>query len=306
MVGPSSTDMRAIYVVSGEGNDFFSAMTRLSVAALRLTNPLVQVGLACDAVSHEAMRGVGDPLLEEVDGVVVGETPPGDTVFRNRFVKTTLRGLIDGPFLFLDSDILIRGPIDAIFETKADVAGAPNRSNDAVEKQIWSRDQDELARMGWVARPDVYVNGGVLFFQESEPARRFAQEWHKRWQQSYERGFSHRDQPALNSALAAVGPRLDILPHRFNAQFRTNADTIPGAVIWHYYASAGAMPTTTFEMMVRGLLRGEPLDSARVEEMIRSSHPWRRDRLLRIDQARNLAARVYRRLKNLSRRQAQV
>lgn len=93
-------DMRVIYVVSSAGRDFYSAMTRVSVASLRLTNPRVRIDLVCDPVSEPAMRAVGDPLLDEV---VVCDAPPGGAAFRNRFVKTRLRAAVDGPFLFLDS-----------------------------------------------------------------------------------------------------------------------------------------------------------------------------------------------------------
>jgi hypothetical protein len=296
--------MRVIYVVSSAGRDFYSALTRVSVASLRLTNPRVRIDLVCDAVSESAMRAVSDPLLDELDSVIVSDAPQGEATFRNRFVKTRLRLTIDGPFLFLDSDLLMRAPLDEIFETKADVAGAPNSSKDAIAEQIWSGDQDALDAMGWSGRPDVYVNGGVLFFQDSEPARQFSEEWHKRWLLSYERGHSYRDQPALNSALAAVRPRLHVLPHRFNAQFRTEPRVAAEAAVWHYYASTEAEPTTLFELMVLDLLRRDTLDKGRVEEMIRSSHPWRRDPLYRFVQAKGLARKVYRRLKSLGARKS--
>lgn len=301
-----SADTLVAYVVSSAGRDFYSAMTRISVASLRLTNPHVRVRLICDAASKTAMRAAGDPLLDEVDDVLACETPPGEAAFRNRFMKTRLRSTIDGPFLFLDSDILVRGPLDEIFGIEADIAGAPNRSKDHVREQIWSRDQDELDAMGWLRRPDVYVNGGVLLFRDSAPARRVSEEWHERWLQSYERGFSYRDQPALNAALAAVAPRLHVLPHRFNAQFRTEPRVAAEAAVWHYYASAGAEPTTGFELMVLDLLHREPLDTGRVADMIGSSHPWRQDPLYRVVQAKGLARRLYRRMKSLGARVARA
>lgn len=295
--------MRVVYVLSSAGQDVYSTMARVSIASVRLTNPLLQVCMVCDAVSEAAMRRIDDPLLKEVDDIMVRETPTGDALFRSRFVKTDMRALVEGPFVFLDSDVLVRGPLDEILRTTADVAGAPNRLKDG---QIWSGERNMIAAMGWSYRADAYINTGVLFFSNSEPAHRFGEEWHSNWLEFHGRGIGHRDQPAFNEALVTVAPCLYILPQRFNAQLKTVPETFDGAVIWHYFASMEAAPTTTFEVMVRRLLRGEPLNPQEVEDMIRSSHPWRRDGLLRVSQARNLAAGVYRRLKSLGRRKARA
>ena len=39
-------------------------------------------------------------------------------------MKTRLREIIEGPFLFLDSDTLIRGDLSPIFFLDTDIAGA--------------------------------------------------------------------------------------------------------------------------------------------------------------------------------------
>src|SRR5688572_16579930 len=107
---------RIAYVVTTTGNDYFSIMTRLSLASLRLTNPGTRILVCCDQPSKDAMQGGGDPLLLEADEVLTFDTPPGTPEFRNRFVKTNLRNLIPGKFLFLDSDILVRGDLAPLFD----------------------------------------------------------------------------------------------------------------------------------------------------------------------------------------------
>lgn len=298
--------MNIAYALTSGGKDFYSAMTRVSIASVRSTNPDFRISLVCDALSEEALRSGRDPLLDETDDVIVYETPPGDAIFRSRFLKTRLRTIVDGPFLFLDSDALVRGSLAEIFGTRADIAGAPNRSKDDIGEQIWSLEQEQIAAMSWPILPHAYFNSGVIFFHDSEAAHRFGEEWHKKWLHSCERGVSYRDQPAFNAALAAVRPRLHVLPHRFNAQFRTEPGVAAEAVVWHYYASAGAEPTTIFELMVQDLLRGAALDRGRVEDMVRSSHPWRQDPLYRVVQAKGLARGLYRRIKSFGARVARA
>ena len=291
--------MRIVYVLCSAGRDVYSVMARVSIASVRLTNPSARVSIMCDAVSEAEMRRIDDPLLKEMDDIIVRETPPGDALFRSRFVKTGMRALVDGPFVFLDSDLVVRGPLDDILATTADVAGAPNLVKGG---QISPRERKMVAAMGWSHREDAYINTGVLFFSDSDAAHRFGEDWHRKWLEFHGRGIGHRDQPAFNSALVTVRPRFDVLPNRFNAQVKAPNESLDGAVIWHYFASMEAAPTTTFELMVRRLLRGEPLDTQGVEDMIRSSHPWRRDRLLWVNRAKTLGMRVHRRLKSLGRR----
>jgi hypothetical protein len=53
--------------------------------------------------------------------------------------------------------------------------------------------------------------------------------------------------------------------------------TARDAAIWHLYAISIERPTTTFEMLVARLLSGAALQRSEIEELVYSSHPWRKD-----------------------------
>lgn len=105
-------------------------MTRASIASLRVSNPSVGITIVCDAVSGRALRYSADPLLDEVDDIFISDTPDGSPGYRNRHVKTRLRQIMEGLFLFLDSDTFVRGDLSPIFSLDADIAGARNHSRD--------------------------------------------------------------------------------------------------------------------------------------------------------------------------------
>jgi len=136
-----------VFALTSKGNDYYSAMTRVAVASLRITNPNITITIACDQESDESMRVLNDPLVTEVDNWLPLRTPAGESTYRNRFVKTALRSVINGPFLFLDSDVLVRGDLSELFRTDCDVAGARNHSQGRLSQQIWSEDLDELNRL---------------------------------------------------------------------------------------------------------------------------------------------------------------
>jgi len=249
-------------------------MTRIAAMSARLSNPGVTLVAASDQDTHAALREAGHPLPEEFDEWIVVETPAGSPAFRNRFVKTSLRSAIDGPFLYLDNDVLVRGDLGELFHLDVDLAGVANHALDP--RAISRVDRHALESMGWEPRPDVYINGGVMFFNDSPATRRFCAEWHRRWLRSSSELSLHQDQPALNSTLYDLQPRLSILPTRFNAQFRATIGVIPGATIWHYYSSMKKPPDTRFELLTDELVRGSELETRTVLAMIRSTHPWRR------------------------------
>lgn len=271
---------RAVYSVTSSGHDLFSVMSRVSIASLRLSNPDIEVTLACDTVSAQELKSSHDPLLSEVDELLTCDTPPGDPVYRNRHVKTRLREIVEGPFLLLDSDTLVRGDVSCVLSVDSDIAGAPNHSSDEYDKQIWDRDLETLNSMGWRVGGQAYINGGVLFFNETPGAHRFARLWHQKWLDSFAKCAWHRDQAALNSALFDANPRLEILPHDFNAQFKMAPQGAEHAIIWHFYSSCSGLLLTSFETLVEGVLRGNRLCLETVAEMIQRPHPWNRESLV--------------------------
>jgi len=253
-------------------------MTRISIASLRLTNPKFKVIIVLDVISERILRENADPLLKEVDEIITIKTPNGKSIFRNRHIKTRLGNLISGPFLFLDSDTVVRGDITSIYNCNADIAAVPNLSQQTIKKQIWDQDLKVLKQMEWKIRSDYYVNGGVLFFNNFESTFNFFKSWHSKWLQSNKRLMYCRDQPALNSAISETSIKLKILPNIYNAQFRGNPSVTKNALIWHYYSSAQiSEPITSFEILCLRIMgqNNNVLDG--IEAIIHSPHPWRRE-----------------------------
>ena len=266
---------RVAYVIAG--GDLYSAMARISAASVRLTNPSVTVFLVCDAISAAVMKRKRDPLFDEVDEVIEFDTPDGDNGFRSRFVKTSLGNLLSGPFLYLDCDTVVRGDLSELFCIDADIGCAPDHSRDTFEQQFVQSEDDVLKLAGWRTRRDVYVNGGVISYCDTVGAKRLAADWHTKWLKSYELSRNHRDQPALNAAIFDAKAQLHILSHRFNAQCSMSPRTARDAAIWHLYAINIERPTTTFETLLGRLLKGTVLQRSEIEELVYSSHPWRKD-----------------------------
>jgi hypothetical protein len=238
--------LKIVYCLTSKGGDIYEAMTRVSLASVRLTNPLARIEIACDHESYINLRSSNSQLFHEADAIHSFPTPNGSLVYRNRYVKTRLRLLLTGPFLFLDSDTVVRKPLQAIIQHKADIAAAPNHSSDIRSEQIWSVDQSIIDSMGWtISTP--YVNGGVIWYADSEAAHKCSLFWHEKWMLSVSQTGEYRDQPAFNYSLSELPDvKLHVLGHEFNAQLKMKPSLARTACIWHTYSSDGSLSFDRF------------------------------------------------------------
>ena len=266
-----------VFAITSKGYDIYSAMTRVAIASIRLTNPEFSITVACDSASNIALTKIDHPLLKEVDHWAVVDTPPGEDSFRNRFVKTSLRSVISGSFLFLDSDILVRGDLSPIFEIDADISGARNHSRVILKEQIGVKDQEILDAMNWQVSDKVYINGGVIFYNDTLEANQFAETWQKKWLQVYYIHKRYRDQPALNASLFNLHLKVHILDNKYNAQIEPSVKVAWDAKLWHYYFSGKRSQLTQYEFVLSKKEFQNNPNLAEVRKMIKRKHPWRRD-----------------------------
>lgn len=276
IVTPNSKN-KVVFAVTSKGNDFYSTMTRVAVASLRLSNPDLFIIVACDRETDNNMKLSNDLLIEEVDCWLEVDTPNGSDGFRNRFVKTNLRKMIEGPFLFLDSDVLVRKNLNEIFKIDADIAAARNHSREIFSEQIWEADEAALKALGWEIGSKVYINGGVIFFNDTPKARHFGEEWHKNWQYSYDILKRYRDQPSLNYAIQLTKPKFFLLSDRYNSQFKSNPKSAKNSFLWHYYTSENEIFFTKFEIYINDILNGGKMNNEDIKNIINAPHPWRRN-----------------------------
>jgi hypothetical protein len=271
----SISSLKLVYCLTSSGGDLYEAMTRVSLATVRLTNPSARIEIACDEQSYQALQASDSQLFREADAVHSFATPQGPPTFRNRFVKTQLRLLLSGPFLFLDSDTVVRKPLSALQHVHGDLAAVPNHSADSLSEQIWCEDQANLDAMGWRIR-EPYVNGGVIWCQDTPGAHRFAQAWHRNWLANVEQTGRYRDQPALNYSIVETNAQMTVLDHCWNAQVEIAPKQAKNATIWHMYLESH--PETIFEferLLKRGLVTSSSLKPVQTAQILLSKpHPW--------------------------------
>jgi len=226
------------YVLTSSGADLYAQMTYISASLSRRLYPDAQIVVLVDEVTNANLKKCDSPLLALASRIISVETGIEKEAPRSRFVKTSMRKVIDGDFVFIDADAVPIRRFDEIAETGACMAAAPDL-DDLLDMPIFPSFATELLHTcGWAAPLPYYFNSGVIYMADTPAVHEFGEEWHNRWKIMWEQTGDHRDQPAFNSAIDATGVKVRTLPEAFNAALYISPWKARNAKILHYWMNA--------------------------------------------------------------------
>lgn len=156
----------------------------------------------------------------------------------SRWLKTSLRNIIDGDFLFIDCDTvicrnfmseIIDEPLAMVLEFNHMLSEHTKRN-----KMYWT---NRFAECGWAFDSNELFNSGVMWVKDTPKTREFFSLWNKYWQISLERGVS-ADQPSLNYINQTKFKMISILDGTWNCQVSSapaGVEYLSEAKIIHYF-----------------------------------------------------------------------
>jgi hypothetical protein len=218
------------------------------------------------------------PLLQVIDRAEPVETPDAPPGFCNRFVKTRMRQVLDGDFVYFDADTLVMDRIDEMLSCPAPMAGVADCGVPVDQSGIDIFSRSVFESMNWQLPRRTFINGGVLLLRDCEPTRRFGVLWHDKWL-AWSRLGRHTDQQALNSALTDSGIDYSVLDYRFNGQLNGRPSICRGPVsVWHFYASQSDrhldVPRTVQDEAIARFRAQGRLTPDVINELRRWPYPW--------------------------------
>lgn len=230
--------MKIVYVVVSGKDSIYLAQAYASAWSLKYHNPDVSITLVMDNKTSAVWDNCG---FEEFKSMVnhVIKVDFDDSVKnheRSRYLKTSLRKLIEGDFLFIDTDTIITDSLSKLDDIKCDVGAVVDghRYIDAVPLfkfiRNWLKKYYQINNV----LPNInYYNSGVLLVRDTEIASQLFSKWHFYWNKSKEQGFSKDQLPLLaadNSLGGVITPIADI----YNYQVSETAKYINDAKITHF------------------------------------------------------------------------
>lgn len=231
---------KIVYVLVSNDADCYYEQTILSTYSLRQFNPDAVVEVVCDLDTYATLVDTRYHLTEYVDRIICVEVPTLYSLMqKSRYLKTKLRELITGDFLYLDSDTIICGSLDEIDHCSEELAAVRDKNRPGQFSRLSGWPFVVAKDVGWQdeLKGEPYYNGGVMYAKDSPIAHQLYAKWHDCWLQCVDKGIS-TDQTGLCMANKMLSHPIKNIPDRWNCQI--NADGIlftDDALVIHYFCN---------------------------------------------------------------------
>jgi hypothetical protein len=264
------------FVVTANDLGLYADMAAVAALSVRRLHPQARIILVTDEATARAIDHRNHALANIVTEIIVQSTGTDVPSVSSRYLRTILRQLIKGDYLYLDSDTVAVRPLDRGWRRAADLAMARDRNQWGITPLALPGIEKLRAKLGWEFRMDRYLNAGVMFVRDTPAAHAFYAEWHRRWKQALSLGI-WQDQFSLNSASTTGIATIAILPDRDNWVTHSTAMLRGRARIFHFFASTygDEIPVNTLlGHLISRFQRDGALDEATIACATHENFPW--------------------------------
>lgn len=237
--------LKIVYdVISSEEDNYFE-QAWVSMFSLRHFNPDAYVVLLTDDTTAQTIEKTYRKKAKQlIDDIVV---VPFDKHYSNkeksRWIKTSMRHLVKGDFLFIDADTIVAGALDeSYFEGFQNFIGAVHDYNcssqlichSAIFKIMYVDRLKNIYGIDYKKETDVY-NSGVLFVKDVPEAYALFDAWHKNWLIAKDKGVC-LDQLPLVKTCQDMGNPIQSMSGIYNCQVKFSIQYLHKAIILHTFS----------------------------------------------------------------------
>jgi len=231
--------MKYLYVLVSTHDDIYYEQFMLSITSLKFFLPDAETVLLCDTQTKKNLVGIRSEYKNLVSKVIAVDPPEYmSQIDISRWVKTSMRSLISGDFLFIDCDTVITGDISCIERMDISFAACLDKhsliSAHAKSSSIIENEK-KLGSSAYISNR--HFNSGVIFSADTPEIHAIFDRWHELWLLGRKKNII-RDQPAFNMAIYENEPYFTELDGIWNCQIAFNGlPYLADSMIIHYFAS---------------------------------------------------------------------
>lgn len=211
---------KIVYVLVSSDDDLYLEQAFLSVYSLKMYSPDTSVELIVDKVTDNTLINGRSSFLQYFSNKIVVDVPDEyKGTSSSRWLKTNLRNIVDGDYLYVDTDTIIVDNLEAVDALNGDICAVldlhgPHLSKSARKDHLrWS------IRDGWTFSDTFpYYNSGVMLVKDTSISRHFYEEWHQRWLHAEKKYNFLLDQSSLAATNEAQGMLIHEMPGIWNCQ----------------------------------------------------------------------------------------
>ncbi len=213
----------------------------MSLHTLRKHNPDISAYVVIDHITLDCLKGKRLDALSHYAEILSFDTPSeyNTEKLRSRFLKTSVRKLVPGDFLFLDCDTLVcrSFSFEDFKDTDIGMVADLNALLPLSDENVFNKCKN-AGFSNLLGSP--YYNSGVAFVKDSPVAFRFFELWHHLWRESVKNGCVY-DQPALSEANRQLGYPISEISGKWNCQIKyaESYQFLRKAIVLHYFTADG-------------------------------------------------------------------
>lgn len=230
---------KIVYSCSSSSADVYLEQTLVSVYSLKIYNSQAHTVLVIDSQTNETINEHPRRKIRDYfDEVIVVDCPEGYNQHqRSRFLKTNIRQVVSGDYLFIDSDTIVASSLEEIDYCTFEVGAVGDKH--VIIKNHAKRELIKLLskKVGWqFNEQSYYYNSGVMYVKDTPRAHELYKLWHNEWIKYHK--IVGQDQPSLAKADAMMGGIIETLDGTWNCQISDNGlKYLYKAKIVHYFSS---------------------------------------------------------------------
>lgn len=228
---------KIVYVVTCSEKNTYLEQALVSVYSARLHNPGAGIYIVTDKTSAEYIDSSRTEIKKYITDVLVFDTPEDyNPMKRSRYLKTNLRNLIEGDFVYIDTDTVICQPLDELDDFTDDVSGVASLHRPYIVKER-KKANEEFKKFDVEITDDfVYINGGFLVAKDTEIAHDLYNAWYDCWLYCGTKGV-FMDQWALHMAELKTGYKIKDVSGIWNCQLEARClNYLHDAKILHFFS----------------------------------------------------------------------
>lgn len=231
--------MKYLYVLTSNDRDLYYEQIYLSITSLLLYNPNAYIVLLTDDKTCKNLKGRRGKILHLVHEYKVIEfSVKYSQKIRSRLLKTSMRNIVDGDFLYLDCDTIILSPIDIPLDWNFNIGAVKNlHFSNVKDSPIYPIFYCLANKCGINMGSFDYFNGGVLYVKDNCRTRAFFSHWHELYLQYLENNGVEIDQLSLYKANNDFYGLIEELQGEWNWQVGFGLNYISNAKIMHTFSS---------------------------------------------------------------------
>ena len=225
-----------VYVVVSTPDDIYLEQAYISMFSLKHHMPDAHIVLLTDTLTSDTFTGIRKEEVRYADEIISidYDAQKYNAQQRSRQLKTSVRNIIDGDFLFIDCDTIVTRRLDDIDKTDALIAACRDTHCDFCDSPYREMNLYFGRELNWpIEEEKVFFNSGVLYVKDVPETHAFYRRWNDILNEGYSK-FVFKDQPSFAKANFELNHIVKILPDEWNCELKHGIRFLKDAYIVHY------------------------------------------------------------------------